>query len=62
MGWAHLANERAARIPAPAPLQPLRADYRANGTAGHIEGFYRAFDINTGDKLFIAPGKRARIY
>jgi endothelin-converting enzyme/putative endopeptidase len=38
------------------------ADYRANGTAGHIEGFYRAFDINTGDRLFIAPGKRARIY
>ena len=38
------------------------ADYRANGTPGHIEGFYRAFDINTGDKLFIAPNKRARIY
>ena len=38
------------------------ADYRANGTPGHIEAFYRAFDINTGDKLFIAPGQRARIY
>ena len=38
------------------------ADYRANGTAGHIDGFYRAFDINSGDRLFIAPAKRARIY
>jgi putative endopeptidase len=38
------------------------ADYRANGTSGHIDGFYRAFDVNTGDKLFIAPGRRAKIY
>jgi putative endopeptidase len=36
--------------------------YRANGTAGHIDAFYSAFDVNTGDRLFIDPRKRARIY
>ena len=38
------------------------SSYRANGTAGHIDAFYRAFDVNSGDKLFIEPTKRARIY
>ena len=38
------------------------ASYRANGTPAHLEAFYRAFDINTGDKLFIETARRARIY
>lgn len=38
------------------------SDYRANGTSGHIEAFYRAFDVNVGDKLYKAPALRARIY
>jgi len=38
------------------------ADYRANGTVGHLDAFYRAFDITSKDKLFIAPEKRARIF
>jgi putative endopeptidase len=38
------------------------ADYRANGTAGHVDGFYEAFDVHAGDRLFVAPARRARIY
>ena len=38
------------------------AAFRANGTPGHVEAFYRAFDVSDGDKLFIALPRRARIY
>jgi predicted metalloendopeptidase len=38
------------------------ADYRANGTAAHLDAFYRAFDIGPGDKGFLPPEKRARIF
>ena len=34
------------------------AIYRANGTVGHLDAFYRAFDVNAGDRLFVPPGKR----
>ena len=37
-------------------------DYRANGTAAHLEAFYRAFDVGPADKLYLAPDKRAKIY
>lgn len=38
------------------------ADYRANGTPGHLEAFYSAFDVNQRDRLFVAPARRVRIY
>ncbi len=38
------------------------ADYRANGTVGHLDAFYRAFDVSPGDRTYVAPEKRARIY
>jgi predicted metalloendopeptidase len=38
------------------------ADYRANGTPGHLDAFYRAFDVNQTDRLFVEPARRVRIY
>ena len=38
------------------------ADYRANGTAGHLDAFYGLLTVDIGDTLFIPPARRARMY
>ncbi len=35
---------------------------RVNGALPHIDGWYEAFDIKEGDKMFIEKNKRARIW
>jgi predicted metalloendopeptidase len=37
-------------------------EYRANGPLSHIDAFYEAFDVKPGDKLYVEPGKRVRIW
>lgn len=36
--------------------------YRANGPARNIPEFYAAFDVKEGDKMFLAPAKRVKIW
>lgn len=36
--------------------------YRVNGALPHIDAWYEAFNIKEGDKLYIAPENRARIW
>ncbi|HUC83453.1 MAG TPA: M13 family metallopeptidase [Flavisolibacter sp.] len=36
--------------------------YRANGAVVNIDGWYTAFGVQPGDKMFIAPEKRIRIW
>jgi len=38
------------------------AIFRVNGTLGNIDEFYKIFDINENDKLFIPENKRGRIW
>ena len=38
------------------------AEFRANGPLGNIPAFYEAFGVKAGDKLFVAPGKRVKIW
>jgi putative endopeptidase len=38
------------------------AEFRANGPLGNIPEFYTAFGVKEGDKLFIAPEKRVKIW
>ncbi len=38
------------------------AEFRANGPLGNIPEFYAAFGVKPGDKLFIAPEKRVKIW
>ena len=38
------------------------AEFRANGPLGNIPGFYEAFGVKPGDKLFVAPDKRVKIW
>ncbi len=36
--------------------------FRVNGVLPNIDAFYEAFDVKDGDKLYIAPDKRVRIW
>jgi predicted metalloendopeptidase len=38
------------------------AIFRVNGTLSNIDDFYKLFDINEGDKLFIPKVKRGEIW
>ena len=38
------------------------AEFRANGPLGNIPEFYSAFGVKAGDKLFVAPEKRVKIW
>jgi len=38
------------------------AEFRANGPLGNIPEFYTAFGVKPGDKMFIAPEKRVKIW
>jgi putative endopeptidase len=36
--------------------------FRVNGTVRNVDAWYSAFDVGAGDKLFIEPAQRARIW
>ncbi|MGH8083342.1 MAG: M13-type metalloendopeptidase [Lysobacter sp.] len=36
--------------------------YRVNGPLRNFDPWYRAFDVKPGDKLYIAPEQRVRIW
>jgi putative endopeptidase len=36
--------------------------FRVNGTVRNVDAWYLAFDVQAGDKLFIEPARRARIW
>jgi putative endopeptidase len=36
--------------------------YRANGPVRNIPEFYAAFGVKEGDKMYLAPGKRVKIW
>ena len=38
------------------------SEFRANGPLGNIAEFYTAFGVKVGDKLFVAPEKRVKIW
>jgi putative endopeptidase len=37
-------------------------EYRANGPVSHLPGFYEAFGVTAGDKLFRSPATRVRMW
>ncbi len=38
------------------------SEYRANGVVRNMPEFYKAFDVKEGDKLFLAPEERVKIW
>lgn len=65
MGWAQAwrtkAREQYLRQQVMAdPHAP--AEFRANAPLSNIQGFYDAFGVKAGDKLFLEPAKRVKIW
>jgi putative endopeptidase len=65
MGWAQAwrtkAREQYLRNQVMAdPHAP--AEFRANAPLSNIDAFYEAFNVKPGDKLYVAPEKRVRIW
>jgi putative endopeptidase len=59
--WAYKIRESAKRRQlASDPHSPN--DYRVNGVAPNIDAWYAAFGVKLGDKLYIAPDQRVRIW
>jgi putative endopeptidase len=65
LGWAQVWREK---IRDETLRQRLVTDphspaiYRVNGTIRNIEGWYTAFDVQPGEKLYVAPEQRVRIW
>jgi predicted metalloendopeptidase len=38
------------------------AEYRANGTPRNVAGFYSAFGVKEGDRMYLPPGQRVKIW
>jgi putative endopeptidase len=65
LGWAQVWREK---IRDETLRQRLHTDphspavYRVNGTIRNIAGWYDAFDVKPGDKLYVAPADRVHIW
>ena len=65
LGWAQVwrqkqRDEALKQQVTSGPHSP--AYYRVNGTIRNQDGWYKAFDIKPGDKLYVAPEDRVRIW
>jgi putative endopeptidase len=60
--WRELVRPEFQRRLALLPGQYPPGDVRANSAVAHLEAFYRAFDVSPGDRLFIAPERRIRVF
>jgi len=65
LGWAQVWREK---IRDEALRQRLVTDphsparYRVDGTIRNVDGWYSAFDVKPGDKLYVAPEERVKIW
>jgi len=65
MGWAQIwrSKERAEYVRSTLQTSGyLPASLRANAAAANVDGFYEAFNVKPGDRLFRAPQARVRIW
>ena len=65
LGWAQvwrekIRDEQLKQRLATDPHSP--AYFRVDGTIRNIPGWYQAFDVQPGDKLYVAPEQRVRIW
>jgi putative endopeptidase len=37
-------------------------EFRVNGVVRNVDAWYRAFDVKPGDKMYVAPEQRVRIW
>jgi putative endopeptidase len=65
MGWAQVwrfkaRDERMRQRVATAPHSPPQ--FRTNGVVRNLDAWYEAFDVKPGDKLYLAPEERVRLW
>jgi putative endopeptidase len=59
--WRALSRDEAMRNQVQSdPHSP--PEFRVNGTVQNVDGWYQAFNVRAGQKLFVAPNKRVRIW
>ena len=66
IGWAQVwrsqvPRRRAARAGWP-PTRTRPAEFRCNGVLRNLPEFYAAFGVKEGDKLWLPPDQRVRIW
>jgi len=65
MGWARMWRSKERDEYLRSTLQTnayLPSAYRANAAAGNVDGFYEAFGVKPGNRLYRAPAERVRIW
>ena len=65
MGWAQMwrASERDAYVRSTLRTNPyLPPMLRANAAVGHVDAFFDAFGVKPGNRLYVAPAERIRIW
>jgi putative endopeptidase len=65
MGWARMWRSKERDEYLRSTLQTnayLPSAYRANAAAGNLDGFYEAFGVKPGNRLYRAPAERVRIW
>ena len=65
MGWSQVwrSKEREGYLRQMTLTNPHPpSEYRANGPLSHIDAFYAAFDVKVGDRMYLEPEKRVRIW
>ena len=66
LGWAQVWRAKIARRrAAPAGRRPTRtrpADSASTAPLRNVDAWYEAFDVKPGDKLYVAPEDRVRIW
>jgi putative endopeptidase len=65
MGWARIWRSKERDEYLRSTLQTnayLPAAFRANAAAGNLDGFYDAFGVKPGNRLYRAPAERVRIW
>lgn len=65
LGWAQAwrvkrRDELTERLVKTDPHSP--AKFRVNGVVRNIDDFYRAFEVNPGDELYLSPDQRVKIW
>ena len=65
MGWARIWRSKERDEYLRSTLQTnayLPSAFRANGAAANVDGFYEAFGVKPGNRLYRAPAERVRIW
>jgi len=59
--WRSIIRDEALRVIVTSDVHSP-AEYRCNGVVRNMDAWYSAFDVNPGQKLYLAPDERVRIW